>query len=38
LLWCLEAKEENEGDLDRVGALITDLIMWNDVTKSTIVT
>ncbi|XP_014493283.1 reticulon-like protein B18 isoform X2 [Vigna radiata var. radiata] len=28
--------EENGGDLDRVGALITDLIMWRDVSKSTL--
>lgn len=36
LLWCLEAEEENGGDLDRVGLLITDLIMWKDVSKSTL--
>ncbi|XP_020223337.1 reticulon-like protein B17 [Cajanus cajan] len=28
--------EENGVDLDRVGALITDLIMWRDVSKSTL--
>ncbi|XP_052733719.1 reticulon-like protein B18 isoform X2 [Vigna angularis] len=28
--------EENGADLDRVGALITDLIMWRDVSKSTL--
>ncbi|KAL3017330.1 hypothetical protein AAZX31_06G271400 [Glycine max] len=28
--------EENRGDLDRVGALISDLIMWKDVSKSTL--
>ncbi|XP_027909582.1 reticulon-like protein B18 isoform X2 [Vigna unguiculata] len=28
--------EENGGDLDRVGAFITDLIMWRDVSKSTL--
>ncbi|WVZ02964.1 hypothetical protein V8G54_023770 [Vigna mungo] len=32
----LKADEENAGDLDRVGALITDLIMWRDVSKSTL--
>jgi hypothetical protein len=31
---CLEAEEENEGDLDRIGVLITELIMWKDVSKS----
>lgn len=36
LLWCLEAGEENGGDLDRIGMLITELIMWRDVTKSTL--
>jgi hypothetical protein len=34
LHWCLEAEEENEGDLDRIGVLITELIMWKDVSKS----
>ncbi|BAT90095.1 hypothetical protein LR48_Vigan08g103900 [Vigna angularis] len=32
----LKADEENGADLDRVGALITDLIMWRDVSKSTL--
>lgn len=36
MVWCLEADEENRGDLDRVGALISDLIMWKDVSKSTL--
>ncbi|KAL5147853.1 Reticulon-like protein B17 [Glycine soja] len=31
-----KADEENRGDLDRVGALISDLIMWKDVSKSTL--
>ncbi|RDY11274.1 Reticulon-like protein B18, partial [Mucuna pruriens] len=31
-----KADEENGGDLDRVGALITDLIMWKDISKSTL--
>ncbi|KAJ1384641.1 Reticulon [Sesbania bispinosa] len=31
-----KAEEENGGDLDRVGQLITDLIMWKDVSKSTL--
>ncbi|XP_061355577.1 reticulon-like protein B17 [Gastrolobium bilobum] len=31
-----KAEEENGGDLDRVGHLITDLVMWNDVSKSTL--
>ncbi|KAK2434694.1 Reticulon family protein [Trifolium repens] len=29
-----KAEEENEGDLDRIGVLITELIMWKDVSKS----
>ncbi|XP_058730410.1 reticulon-like protein B17 isoform X2 [Vicia villosa] len=28
-------EEENGGDLDRIGMLIAELIMWNDVQKST---
>ncbi|KAJ1387965.1 Reticulon [Sesbania bispinosa] len=31
-----KGEEENGGDLDRVGQLITDLIMWKDVSKSTL--
>ncbi|KAL2328184.1 hypothetical protein Fmac_021611 [Flemingia macrophylla] len=31
-----KADEENGGDLDRVGVLITDLIMWRDVSKSSL--
>ncbi|XP_027348191.1 reticulon-like protein B18 [Abrus precatorius] len=31
-----KVEEENGGDLDRVGALLTDLIMWRDVSKSTL--
>nr|AFK47382.1 unknown [Medicago truncatula] len=31
-----KAGEENGGDLDRIGMLITELIMWKDVTKSTL--
>ncbi|ESW04786.1 hypothetical protein PHAVU_011G125100 [Phaseolus vulgaris] len=31
-----KADEENGGDLDRVGAFITDLVMWRDVSKSTL--
>ncbi|XP_058730408.1 reticulon-like protein B17 isoform X1 [Vicia villosa] len=30
-----KAEEENGGDLDRIGMLIAELIMWNDVQKST---
>ncbi|CAL0323631.1 unnamed protein product [Lupinus luteus] len=31
---CLEAEEENDIDLDRVGQLLGDLIMWKDLSKS----
>lgn len=32
----LEAEDEDGGNLDRIGLLITDLIMWRDVAKSTL--
>ncbi|XP_028761703.1 reticulon-like protein B17 [Neltuma alba] len=31
-----KADEENGGNLDRIGQLITDLIMWKDTSKSTL--
>ncbi|XP_057730548.1 uncharacterized protein LOC130945870 [Arachis stenosperma] len=31
-----EEEEENGGDLERVGQVISDLIMWKDVAKSTL--
>ncbi|KAK4286133.1 hypothetical protein QN277_002733 [Acacia crassicarpa] len=31
-----KAEEENGGNLDRIGQLITDLILWEDVSKSTL--
>ncbi|XP_004505553.1 reticulon-like protein B17 isoform X2 [Cicer arietinum] len=30
------SEEENGGDLDRIGMLITELIMWKDVSKSSL--
>lgn len=35
VIWCLEAEEENVDDSDGIGNLITELIMWKDVQKST---
>ena len=30
-----ESEEENGGDLDHVGQVVSDLIMWKDASKST---
>ena len=32
----LESEEENGGDLDHVGQVVSDLIMWKDASKSTL--
>jgi hypothetical protein len=32
----LETEDEDGGNLDRIGQLITDLIMWRDVAKSSL--
>lgn len=30
-----ESEEESGGDFDRVGQMVSDLIMWKDASKST---
>lgn len=32
----VEFEEENGVDLDHIGQLVSDLVMWKDVTKSTL--
>jgi len=36
VILCVEFEEENGVDLDHIGQLVSDLVMWKDVTKSTL--
>lgn len=35
MILCLDTEEEDGIDLDRIGQLVNDLVMWKDVSKST---